>query len=225
MIMNPQLLRSAVTTLLIVMSLLAPAAAERTFSTTYDPDVLRVVCRYTGGTYAPPSPECNGCFFCVSADGTTTACDGDGQCTVTTPLTSGQTARFQQSLPIGLLQLLPEPQPDLVPLPAPATIPPEGFCQRNDQGQLLLNVYNQGGVEAVASKTRVIFGTASPADFDTPSVAAGTGTQLIITIPEACFDTTTQQCRFTVGVDATAAVAESNETNNNAAGLCGPQFQ
>jgi subtilase family serine protease len=112
-----------------------------------------------------------------------------------------------------------------VPLPAPASIPPEGFCQRNEQGHLLVNVHNQGGFEAAASKTRIIFDGTTPADFDTPAIAAGTSTTLVIPIPDGCFDVTTQQCKFTIGVDATSAVAESNETNNNAAGLCGLQFQ
>ncbi len=116
-------------------------------------------------------------------------------------------------------------QADLVPLPKPASVPPEGFCSRNDQGKLLVNIYNQGVGDAAASKTRVIFGSADPADFDTPAIAAGTGTQLVITIPDACFDPNTQKCSFTIGVDATNAVLESNEINNNASGLCGPQFQ
>ena len=114
--------------------------------------------------------------------------------------------------------------PDLVPLPTPGSIPPEGFCRRNDQGQLLVKVYNQGGA-AAASKLRIIFGSANPADFDTPALAAGTGTDLVINIPNTCFDPNTLKCSFTLGVDALNAVAESNETNNNAAGLCGPQFQ
>jgi hypothetical protein len=114
---------------------------------------------------------------------------------------------------------------DLVPLPAPASIPPEGFCRRNNQGQLLVNVYNQGGAGTAASKLRIVFGSAAPVDFDTPALANGTGTDVVVDIPNGCFDPNTFQCSFTVGVDATNVVAESDETNNNARGLCGPQFQ
>jgi hypothetical protein len=114
--------------------------------------------------------------------------------------------------------------PDLVPLPTPGSIPPEGFCQRNNQGQLLVQVYNQGTTEAGASKTIVKFGAAAPAAFDTPAIAGRTGTELVISIPNGCFDAN-NNCSFTIGVDAENTVAESEETNNNVAGLCGPQFQ
>jgi hypothetical protein len=50
-----------------------------------------------------------------------------------------------------------------VPLPIPASTPPEGFCRRNAQGQLLINVYNQGGAHAAASTTRLAFTCADPA--------------------------------------------------------------
>ena|SRR5688572_10044667 len=114
-------------------------------------------------------------------------------------------------------------QPDLVPLPTPGSTGPQGFCRRNDQGQLLVKIWNQGGVDAPATMTRVQFGTALPTDFNTPPIPAGSATELVITIPNACFDAN-NNCSFTLGVDATALAAESNETNNNAAGLCGPQF-
>lgn len=114
---------------------------------------------------------------------------------------------------------------DLVPLPAPASILPDGLCRRNDQGQLLVNVYNQGGADAAASKLRIVFGSAQPVDFDTVALAAGTGTDVVVAIPNDCYDQNTLQCSFTVGVDAANVVAESEETNNNARGLCKPQFQ
>jgi hypothetical protein len=114
---------------------------------------------------------------------------------------------------------------DLVPLPAPASLPPEGLCRRNGQGQLLVNVYNQGGAGTAASKLRIVFGSADPVDFDTTALAAGTGTDVVVGIPNDCFNINTLQCSFTVGVDATNVIAESEETNNNARGICGPQFQ
>jgi subtilase family serine protease len=114
--------------------------------------------------------------------------------------------------------------PDLVPLPTPGSIPPEGFCRRNTQGQLLVHVFNQGMDEADASKTIVDFAGVDPASFDTPVVAGETSTELVIDIPIACFDIN-NNCSFTIGVDSENTVAEAEETNNNAAGLCGPQFQ
>lgn len=114
-------------------------------------------------------------------------------------------------------------QSDLVPLPTPASTGPEGFCRRNDQGQLLVTIYNQGGVPTAATKTRVVFANASSADVDTPAITAGSSTEVVISIPGACFNAS-NNCSFTVGADSTALAPESNETNNNAAGLCGPQF-
>jgi subtilase family serine protease len=114
--------------------------------------------------------------------------------------------------------------PDLVALTTPASVPPEGFCRRNAQGQLLVQVYNQGGSEAAASQTRVSFAGVTPADVATPVLAAGASTELAVNVPNQCFDAN-NQCRFTLGVDAAGGVSEANETNNNAPGLCGPQFQ
>jgi hypothetical protein len=114
-------------------------------------------------------------------------------------------------------------QGDLVPLPTPASTGPQGFCRRNDQGQLLVTIYNQGGGAAVATKTRVVFANGSVADVDTPAVAAGSSAEAIVNIPGACFNAS-NNCSFTLGADATGVVPESNETNNNAAGICGPQF-
>jgi subtilase family serine protease len=84
---------------------------------------------------------------------------------------------------------------------------------------------NQGGAGAAASELRIVFGTAEPVDFDTPALTNSTGTDVVVDIPNACFDANTLQSSFTIGVDATNVVAESEETNNNARGLCGPQFQ
>ena len=138
---------------------------------------------------------------------------------------AAKTADLLPNLDLDSLRSQPKVpvQPDLVALPAPASMPPEGFCRRNDQGQLLIKIYNQGGTDVAATKTRVKFGSADPTDFDTPGIPAGKGTELVINIPNACFDVN-NKCAFTIGADATETTAESNETNNNAAGLCGPQF-
>lgn len=114
-------------------------------------------------------------------------------------------------------------QSDLVPLPTPASTGPQGFCRRNDQGQLLVTIYNQGVGVAGATKTRVVFANASPADVDTPAITAGSSAEVVVNIPGACFNAS-NNCSFTLGVDATSVAPESNEINNNAAGICGPQF-
>jgi subtilase family serine protease len=175
--------------------------------------------------WAPPSAECGGCFYCLFPDGTLINCDGDGQCDVAYKSKLDTWDLFGLIAKTELdLQQTPQGPPDLVPLPAPASAPPEGFCRRNNQGQLLVNVYNQGGGAAAATKTRIIFGSDDPVDFDTPTIANGTGTELVINIPDACYDPGTLMCSFTIGVDASNDIVESSETNNNATGLCGPQF-
>lgn len=115
--------------------------------------------------------------------------------------------------------------PDLVPLTNPGAAAPQGFCRRNDQGQLLVKVFNQGANTAEASKTLVSFAGAPSESFDTEEIAGGSAAaELVIDIPNECFDAN-NNCSFTIGVDGEAAVAESDEANNNVAGLCGPLFQ
>ena len=65
------------------------------------------------------------------------------------------------------------------------------------------------------------FGGADPTDFDTPAIPAGKGAEIVISI--ACYDVN-NKCAFRIGADTTEATAESIQTNNNGAGLCGPQF-
>jgi hypothetical protein len=114
--------------------------------------------------------------------------------------------------------------PDLVPLTNPGAAAPEGFCRRNYQGQQLVKVFNQGTSETEASKTLVAFAGAEPESFDTPAIAGRTSAELVIDIPNECFDAN-NNCSFTIGVDGENAVTESDETNNDVAGLCGPQFE
>lgn len=121
----------------------------------------------------------------------------------------------------------------IYPLPAPASTPPEGFCQRNEQGKLLVRVYNQGGTKAGESTPRIVFDCGDPqcsnpisTDVTTPEILPGSGRNplLVFDIPDECWDGN-NNCKFTIGVDVENAVLESNETNNNAAELCGAQFQ
>ena len=123
--------------------------------------------------------------------------------------------------------------PDLVPLPAPASTAPDGFCQRDAQGKLHVVVYNQGVGAASDSTTRVVFGCADPAQCSAPttvdmSTAAlatpGSSVDLVFDFPAGCFDPFTAKCSFEIGVDVGNTVQESSEINNTAAGVCGPQI-
>ena len=141
------------------------------------------------------------------------------------PKPDGQIGQFLARLALELELLKEGTTPDLVPLTNPGAAAPEGYCRRNDQGQLLVKVFNQGANEAEASKTLVSFAGAEPESFDTPAIAGRSSEELVIDIPDECFDQNTLECSFTIGVDGEEAVAESDEANNNVAGLCGPQFQ
>jgi len=57
-------------------------------------------------------------------------------------------------------------------------------------------------------------------DLPVPTVAPGTEAIVEVPPPPACYDAS-GNCHFTIGVDVTNAVTESNETNNNAEGVCG----
>jgi hypothetical protein len=204
---------------------LAQANAERELPhATYDPSSLSAACRLAGGVFSPVGDNPGGGFYCLFPDGTLISCGPDNQCTVDAFVPTIENL-WKRSFLIGkaVLDKRADGPADLVPLPPPASTLPFGLCKRNDQGQLLLQVYNQGGAGADASTTRLMFGNV-PVDIATPALAGRSGTQLVVNIPSACFDAN-NECRFTVGVDALNVVAESNETNNDLAGACGPQFQ
>jgi hypothetical protein len=196
-------------------------------------------CNLNGGYFGGAGPNCYECLIKGSGGKSDlyTCCVGEESiacawrtCFDSPGGLSCYAAKTPDVLPNVLLEslrsqsLIKVPaQPDLVPLPQPASVPPEGFCRRNEQGQLVVRIYNQGGVDAPATKTRVQFGSGAPTDLDTPPIAAGKGTDLVINIPNGCYDVN-NKCAFGIGADAAAASAESNEANNNAAGVCGPQF-
>ena len=64
------------------------------------------------------------------------------------------------------------------------------------------------------------FDNAGGVDLPVPTVAPGTEAIVEVPPPPACYDAS-GNCHFTIGVDVTNAVTESNETNNNAEGVCG----
>jgi hypothetical protein len=116
--------------------------------------------------------------------------------------------------------------PDLLPLPITGVAGPTGFCRLGADGNLQVQVYNQGGAVADASVTRVTFTTTTgplPIDVPTSPLGAFGGSELVeFTIPANCTGNT--GCEFSIGVDATNLVSESNEGNNTAAGTCIPKI-
>jgi hypothetical protein len=115
-------------------------------------------------------------------------------------------------------------RPDLVPRPRPASTGPEGFCRLSaDLTHLQVEVVNQGTATADTSSTRVEFANNAPVDVKV-AVPAGGSAVVEFAIPATCPDAQ-NNCHFAIGVDATNAVSESDETNNNAAGVCGASIQ
>lgn len=103
--------------------------------------------------------------------------------------------------------------PDLIPLPDPET----RFCKRDERGNLIVTVKNQGSADAGASTTTVHFLPGGPLSLATPPIAAGGSVDLFFPIPPACFD---PDCSFRIIVDSASQVPESDETNNYASGTC-----
>ena len=103
--------------------------------------------------------------------------------------------------------------PDLIPLADPKT----GFCKRDDQGNLIVTVKNQGSADAGASTTTVVFAPGGTFSQPTPPIPAGGSFNLLFPIPGACFD---PDCSFRIIVDSGNQVTESNEGNNTASGTC-----
>jgi hypothetical protein len=119
------------------------------------------------------------------------------------------------------VQILNARPADLVPVPRPASTGPEAFCQLSgDLTKLQVHVTNQSGAASGASTTHIEFANSGGVDVATPALDGGASTIVEFAIPGACYDASSK-CHFTIGVDFTNAVNESDETNNNAAGVCG----
>lgn len=104
--------------------------------------------------------------------------------------------------------------PDIVP-----TSEKTGFCEVNDQNQLVINVMNQGSEDAEASVTQVHFGSYGAELIVTPALKEGEKITLPpVNFPAGCFDS---DCGFTIIVDVNNDVAEgSREDNNEQIGNC-----
>ena len=102
--------------------------------------------------------------------------------------------------------------PDLVPVPDEQG----NFCRRTEN-ILTVTIRNQGSAPAGPSLTRVDFGAHGSIDKRTPGLQPGASIDLDFPIPPGSFD---PDCEFDITADATGAVAESDETNNYASGVC-----
>ena len=103
--------------------------------------------------------------------------------------------------------------PDLVPVPDPTG----SFCRRDNQGNLIVTVKNQGTAGAGPSVTEVDFSGFGNVSNPTPQLLPGASVDLLFPIPSGCFD---PDCDFRIIVDANHQVVESNEANNTASGTC-----
>jgi hypothetical protein len=115
--------------------------------------------------------------------------------------------------------------PDLVPLPLPGHLvtDPDGYCRRDDEGKLHVIVRNQSGGVAGASKTSVSFtiddmAHTQEAVLDTLDIAGFSERDVVFDVPPECY--VGGICMFTIVVDSSSVVAETNEPNNTAIGRC-----
>lgn len=94
------------------------------------------------------------------------------------------------------------------------------FCNRDDQGNLVVQVKNQGTADAPASETKVVFpGFGNGTSQMTDPLAVGDSVNLFFAIPAGCFN---PDCDFTITVNGDEAnpVDEDIDSDNSADGRC-----
>ncbi len=90
------------------------------------------------------------------------------------------------------------------------------FCRLEENGNLLpVTVTNHGTIAAGPSKTTVTFSDV-PFTLDTPSIPAGSSTDLLFKVPTNRFS---PDCTFRIQVDL-HQVSETNEGNNTVDAGC-----
>jgi hypothetical protein len=108
--------------------------------------------------------------------------------------------------------------PDLVPERRPDGQGREGFCWRDENGNLQVRVRNQANEDVfVQTTTEVTFSPGGTQSKDTAPMPGGSMVDLTFEIPSGCFSA---DCGFTIKVDAGNDVAERSESNNTAQGIC-----
>lgn len=103
--------------------------------------------------------------------------------------------------------------PDLVPVPDDKGF----FCRKDENGNLLVRVTNQGSAASGPCKTAVDFGRYGIVTLPTPPLAPGASVDLVCAIPRGCYD---PDCNFRITVDVNKEVMEETEGNNIANGFC-----
>jgi hypothetical protein len=106
----------------------------------------------------------------------------------------------------------PQKRPDLVPVPNANG----QFCRLRGR-DLVVTVRNQGAGNAGPSQTRVDFGSFGAFDLPTGGLAPGASTDVYVAVPSGCFN---PDCDFRIRADGGGAVTETDEGNNDAAGIC-----
>ncbi len=107
--------------------------------------------------------------------------------------------------------------PDLRPLPVEDDDIAGAYCRRDGQ-DLIVVVENAGGTDARSSFVEVDFvGTGVVQRVPTPPIVSGTRVDVLVPIPLGCHD---PDCEFRITVDVDDVVAESDELNNQASGMC-----
>lgn len=105
-------------------------------------------------------------------------------------------------------------KPDLVPVPQILSFNPPvfDFCNRDDQGRLVVAVKNQGTADAAASETKVSFFGLGESSQITDPLSVGESVNLFFAIPAGCFN---PDCDFTITVDSQNQVDSTSEQGNN----------
>ena len=135
----------------------------------------------------------------------------------------GAVADNQLALTLRLdsLAVACEAPPDL--LPVPKDLSDFGLCRKDDNGDLVVRVKNQGGLPAGASTVRVNFKTpdGNPVtEVFTPALDPGEVTDVVIGTVALGVCLGTRPCEFEVNVDIFDVVGESDEFNNTATSSC-----
>lgn len=106
---------------------------------------------------------------------------------------------------------------DLVPLNPKPDIGSNGYCQINDEGQLIVTVKNQGSLDAGKFDVKIEFSSGQPGTISVDGLPAGESKDLLVDFPDSCWR---PDCYFTITVDPDDLIKESNEDNNIAEGIC-----
>ncbi|MCL4872234.1 MAG: hypothetical protein KJ063_25015 [Anaerolineae bacterium] len=108
--------------------------------------------------------------------------------------------------------------PDLIPQRRSGSQGDEGFCRRDEDGNLVVRVQNQGNEDVFENFTTIVqFSPEGPQSATTAPMPSGSFTEVVFVIPSGCFNS---DCDFAITVDANGDIDEGIEDNNMADGIC-----